>query len=170
MQPVVVAPYSEEWPLWFAEVRAELLLAFAPNHVSVEHIGSTSVPGLSAKPIIDVLLGANSLNAIEATIEVLERLGYEYISKYEAEFPMRRYFVMAAGKSPRVNLHAVVLGSQFWLEHLAFRNALRSSPSLVSQYEELKSKLAAKFAHDRPSYTEAKAPFIRAVIASVLPP
>ncbi|RQP21144.1 GrpB family protein [Piscinibacter terrae] len=170
MSAVVVAPYCAEWPLRFAEVKAELLPVFAPAAVAVEHIGSTAIPGLAAKPIIDVLLGTDSLATIENKINGLSQLGYEYIAKYEGEFPNRRYFVRAAAASlPRVNLHAVVLGSSFWQEHLAFRNALRSNASLVAQYEQLKLQLASRFAHDRPSYTAAKAPFIEAVLASAQP-
>ncbi len=123
MRTVVVANYSEEWPLHFAEVRAVLHGVLEPNRIAVEHIGSTSVPGLSAKPIIDVLLGADSLGTIENAIEGLARHDYEYVSKYEDEFPARRYFVKAASHSAlRVNLHAVVRDSQFWLEHIAFRD------------------------------------------------
>ena len=170
MDPVVVAPYSEEWPLHFAEVHSELLHAFTPSQIAVEHIGSTSVPGLSAKPVIDVLVGADSIHSIEQKIDVLERIGYKYVAKYEDAFPMRRYFVRAADGSSRVNLHAVVLGSPFWVEHIAFRDALRSNPSLVSQYQELKGQLAVTFKDDRTSYTEGKATFIQAVIASVLRP
>ena len=154
----------------FAEVHSELLRALSPSQIAVEHIGSTSVPGLSAKPIIDVLVGADSIHAIEQKIEVLEQVGYKYIAKYEDVFPIRRYFVRSAGSALRVNLHAVVLGSPFWVEHLAFRDALRSDPSLVSQYQELKERLAVTFKDDRPSYTEGKASFIQAVIASVLRP
>src|SRR3954464_1262922 len=120
MDPVVVAPYSEEWPLHFAEVHSDLLHAFSPSQLAVEHIGSTSVPGLSAKPVIDVLVGADSIHTIEQKIEVLERIGYKYVAKYEDAFPMRRYFVRAADSFSRVNLHAVVPGSPFWVEHLAF--------------------------------------------------
>ena len=166
MSAVIVAPYCPQWPLRFAEVRAELLAAFASSAIEVEHIGSTAIPGLAAKPIIDVLLGANELAIIESKISTLGDLGYEYISKYQGEFPNRRYFVRPAGSSPRVNVHAVALGSTFWQEHLTFRNVLRSDASLVAQYEQLKLRLATKFAHDRPSYTEAKAPFIQAVLAS----
>lgn len=168
MEALVIAPYSKDWPLQFAELHAQLQHAFTPDHAAVEHIGSTSVPGLSAKPIIDVLLGADSLDTIERKIAIFERLGFEYITEYEAAFPTRRYFVRPASSTLRVNLHAVAIGSQFWLEHLAFRNALRSDPLLVSQYQELKVQLAATFAHDRMAYTEAKAPFIRAVVAAAL--
>lgn len=164
--PAVLVPYAGEWPSRFAAVQAQLLAAFEPQRVVVEHIGSTAVPGLAAKPVIDVLMGTTSLQGIEERVEVLAGLGFEYVSKYEQALPMRRYFVRAAGDAPRVNLHAVVLGSAFWIEHLAFRDALRQDPSLVARYQQLKTSLATEFAHDPPSYTQAKAPFIQAVVAS----
>jgi GrpB-like predicted nucleotidyltransferase (UPF0157 family) len=162
----VLVPYSKEWPSRFNAVRAQLLRAFGPQRVVIEHIGSTAIPGLAAKPIVDVLLGAASLHVIEERIDLLTGLGFDHVSKYEHELPMRRYFVRPAGGQPRVNLHAVVLGSTFWIEHLAFRDALRQDPALVAQYLQLKADLADEFPQDRPSYTQAKAPFIRAVIAS----
>lgn len=164
---VVLVPYAEEWPSRFATVRAQLLRAFEPQRVDVEHIGSTAVQGLAAKPIIDVLLGAMSLRVIEERVEALAGLGFEYVPKHEQELPMRRYFVRPAGDAPRVNLHAVVRGSPFWLEHLAFRDALRRDPSLVARYQQLKASLATAFPHDRRAYTQAKAPFIESVVAAV---
>jgi GrpB-like predicted nucleotidyltransferase (UPF0157 family) len=168
MSSVTIVPYSNDWPLQFAPVRANLLAAFADVTIQVEHIGSTSVPGLAAKPIIDVLLGAGSLTDIESRTEALELIGYQYISKYEKELPMRRYFFKPeAHSSLRVNLHAVVLSSPFWHEHIAFRDALRSDRSLVAEYCSLKTELAARFPHDRPSYTAAKAPFIQSTLNSL---
>lgn len=164
---VVVAPYSEQWPAQFLALRLELAAVFAPAAVSIEHVGSTSVPGLIAKPIIDVLLGADSLARIEQAIPRLAALGYEYVPKYEAQLPMRRYFVKPASSSSlKVHLHSVVEGSDFWLDHISFRNALRTDPVLVSKYQELKVALAAKF-DDVHAYTDAKTPFIRAALSSV---
>jgi GrpB-like predicted nucleotidyltransferase (UPF0157 family) len=169
MAAVVLVRYSEDWPAQFEEARAELLATFAPVVVAIEHIGSTSVPSLAAKPVIDVLLGADSLATVERSFPRLKRCGYEYVFEYESELPMRRYFVRpASGSSLRVNLHAVVQGSQFWLEHLAFRDALRASPALMLEYQDLKYDLASRFANDRSAYTAAKAPFIGAVVASLM--
>lgn len=167
MPTVVVSPYSSEWPAAFALVREELLIAFAPNAVEIEHVGSTSVPGLVAKPVVDVLLGTTSLQEVESKIPVLAALGYEYIPKYERELPCRRYFVKPSLASLRVHLHAVERGSRFWSEHLAFRDALRLDASLRSRYQALKLRFATEFADDKASYQHAKAPFIQSVLSAV---
>jgi GrpB-like predicted nucleotidyltransferase (UPF0157 family) len=163
----VVSPYSAEWPDIFRGIQEELLGVFSPLVVAIEHIGSTSVPGLAAKPVIDVLLGAQSLRDIESRIGPLGERGYAYVSKYERELPMRRYFVKPPGASLRVHLHGVEIGSLIWREHLAFRDALRNDADLRAQYQTLKFRLAEEFADDKSAYTDAKGPFIRAVLAAV---
>ncbi len=106
MAAVVIQPYSSDWPGHFLVAREQLLAAFAPLTVTIEHIGSTSVPGLAAKPVLDLLLGAASLAQIESRIGALARLGYDYVSRYERELPERRYFVKAADAGLRQHLHA----------------------------------------------------------------
>lgn len=167
MPAIVLIPYSPDWPAQFHAIREELLTVFAPTAVTIEHIGSTSVPGLSAKPVIDVLLGARSLADIELKIKPLSEIGYSYVPKYEVEIPTRRYFVKASATSLRVHLHVVELGSRIWQEHLAFRDRLRADASLRSQYQALKLRLAEEFADDKSAYTAAKGPFIQSVLASV---
>lgn len=170
MSSVSIIAYSNEWPVCFSRTREELISVFANASVQVEHIGSTAVPGLAAKPVIDVLLGADTLGAIESRIKDLERLGYRYIPKYEQALPTRRYFTKAAGPdSLRVHLHAVVRGSRIWREQIAFRDALRSDASLRAEYQSLKQALAETFAQDKASYTAAKEPFVRSVLSSLQP-
>ena len=136
----------------------------------VEHIGSTSVPGLAAKPVIDVLLGASSLADVEAKIKPLSEKGYSYISKYERKLPMRRYFVKKPlSASLPIHLHAVELGCSLWQEHLAFRDTLRADPAVLSQYEALKLRLAQEFSDDKSAYTAAKEPFIQSILSIALP-
>lgn len=168
MSGVVVSPYSAEWARCFAGVADELYSVFAPLPVAVEHIGSTSVPGLAAKPVIDVLLGAGSLGDIESRIPALGERGYSYVPKYEHELPQRRYFVKSSTTPFRIHLHAVERGTRLWQEHLAFRDALRADASLCAQYQSLKLRLAEEFAADKSAYTSAKGPFIRAVLADVV--
>jgi GrpB-like predicted nucleotidyltransferase (UPF0157 family) len=165
MPAVILTPYSPDWPTQFHAIREELLSAFAPTMVTIEHIGSTSVPGLAAKPVIDVLLGARSLEDIESKIKSLSEIGYSYVPKYEIEVPTRRYFVRSSATSLRVHLHAVELGSRIWQEHLAFRDRLRADANLRAEYQSLKVRLAEEFADDKSAYTCAKNPFIQTVLA-----
>lgn len=168
MALVVVSPYSNEWPTLFHNLKEELIRLFASTSITVEHIGSTSVAGLSAKPVIDVLVGAASLADIESKINVLSEHGYEYVSKYEKEIPERRYFVKSPANSLRVHIHAVQLGSRLWREHLAFRDALRNDLSLRAQYQSLKLQLAEQFVNNKSAYSAAKNPFVESVLAAVL--
>jgi GrpB-like predicted nucleotidyltransferase (UPF0157 family) len=161
----VLTPYSAEWPKVFAHEHELIVRAFAPIGVRVEHSGSTAVPQLAAKPVIDILLGAPSLAAIELRIDELRAIGYDYISRYEQQLPLRRYFVKSSASSNRVHLHAVQTGSRFWQEQLAFRDILRSDPQLRASYERLKLDLAADPALDKAAYTEAKGPFIQSALA-----
>jgi GrpB-like predicted nucleotidyltransferase (UPF0157 family) len=166
---LILSPYQEAWPLAFKAAFQELSSVFVDANTQIEHIGSTSVLDLSAKPVIDILLGAASLLDIEAKITALERQGYQYVPKYETEIPQRRYFVKAAqtkeSTSPfRLHVHGVVIGSELWQEYLFFRDQLRANPTLREEYQTLKLRLANEFAHDKSAYTEAKAPFIRKVL------
>lgn len=165
MSIVSVVPYCPEWPNEYRAIRDELAEVFAPNVVAIEHIGSTSVPGLAAKPVIDVLLGAPSLADIEVKITALGERGFVYVPKHEREIPLRRYFVKSPAASLRVHLHGVEAGKRLWTEHMTFRDALRNDAALRSQYQALKLRLAEEFLNDKAGYTEAKAPFIQSVIA-----
>ncbi|GAB3252978.1 GNAT family N-acetyltransferase [Chitinimonas naiadis] len=161
---VILQDYQPDWPERFAAYRSQLAGIFAGAEVAIEHIGSTSVPGLAAKPIIDILLGSDGLAVYESRIPGLAKAGFEYVDKYEDQLPERRYFVLRKGSEPLCHVHAVVLGSAFWREHLAFRDALRSRPTVQQAYLDLKRDLAQMHAHDRQAYAAAKSPFIRSVI------
>lgn len=165
MSSIVLSPYSQEWPKTFARERDLLVRSFDPIVVTVEHIGSTAVPGLTAKPVIDILLGAASLAAIESRIDQLGMVGYEYITRYERELPLRRYFVKSSTVSNRVHLHAVEQGTRIWMDHLTFRDMLRSDSRLCASYEALKKELAGNHAGDKAAYTAAKGPFIQSALA-----
>jgi GrpB-like predicted nucleotidyltransferase (UPF0157 family) len=161
---VEIADYSDQWPLMF-ESEAELIRqAFAPEVVRVEHIGSTAVPGMGAKPVVDILLGATSLDSIESRISALASCGYRYIAEYEDQIPQRRYFVKPAEGDEKFHLHAVERTSQFWRDHLAFRDVLRTDRRIFDAYLSLKRILAESLKMDRDAYTRAKAPFIESVV------
>ena len=167
-ESVMVVAYDPGWPLRFERERAELSAVFAGAEATIEHIGSTAVPGLGAKPIIDIMLGVPRLIDVEGRIAALETLGYEYVQKYENQLPDRRYF-----RKPRLgpracHLHCVVRGSAFWVRHLAFRDYLRAHPDAAAAYYELKRELAVRCGKEE--YTDAKSPFIEGILASALGP
>lgn len=162
--PIVISEYSADWPRMFAEEAGGLRAAFAPDTVEIEHVGSTAVPGMGAKPVVDILLGAQSLAVIEGRIGALEARGYRYVPEFEALLPQRRYFAKPKDGPAQFQLHAVERGSAFWDEQAGFRDVLRSDPAIFQRYLALKRRLAESFRTDIGGYTEAKAPFIRQVL------
>lgn len=164
--PVTVVPYDSIWPLRFHQERAALEAAFRGSEVTIEHIGSTAVPGLGAKPVIDLMAGFTRLTDAEDRITALEIQGYEYVPDYEAELPDRRYFRKPRLRPRAFHLHCVVKGSDSWVRHLAFRDHLRAHPGAAAAYYELKRGLAERC--DKEGYAAAKSPFIEEVLASAL--
>ena len=162
---VELTPYSPMWPAVFEIEKQRLYGIFGPDAVLIEHVGSTAVPGLGAKPVIDVMLGAPALAIVERRIPELVESGYRYVPEFERAIPQRRYFVKLQGHPGTFHLHAVVIDSPFWKEQLAFRDALRADAALAGRYWQLKRRLAARFPSDRAAYTDGKSDFIRAVVA-----
>jgi GrpB-like predicted nucleotidyltransferase (UPF0157 family) len=163
---VTVVPYDPDWPRRFDEERRALAAVFAGSEAVIEHVGSTAVPGLGAKPVIDIMVGVPVLVEVEGRIPALEAAGYEYVREYEKQLPDRRYF-----RKPRLgprafHVHCVVTGSDFWIRPLAFRDHLRAHPESAAAYYNLKRELAMRVS--REEYTEAKSPFIEGVLASAM--
>lgn len=166
-EPIELSEPSPLWPAIFLLERDALSALFPGVDVAIEHIGSTAVPDLVAKPVIDILLGAPDLATIEAAIPALEALGYEYVPALERAIPERRYFRKEGRPPGAFHLHAVAFGGPFWRRHLAFRDALRADPLLASRYGALKRKLAARHRLDRAAYTDGKSGFIKEVLERV---
>ncbi len=164
---IVIVDYDSLWPEMFEVARRRIAGEIGPWVAQVEHIGSTSVPGLAAKPIIDIMVGLLKLGDAAHCIGPLEALGYEYVPEFEREMPERRYFRMVDSDGRWVHhVHMVEIGGEFWERDLLFRDYLRSHPKMASEYARLKRELAARFVtNDGERYTEAKTPFIRGVEA-----
>lgn len=162
--PIVIADYDPRWPAMYAEESARILEAAGEYLLGIEHVGSTSVPGLAAKPIVDIMPGLRALSDAPGIIAAMEGIGYQYIPDYEDELPERRFFVRPPGPANRhrrlFHLHAVETTTAFWRRHLAFRDHLRAHPDAAAEYAELKRRLAAGYGSDREGYTEAKTGFI----------
>jgi len=165
-QPVRIADYDARWASTFEEARAEIVSRCGALVVAVEHVGSTSVPGLAAKPIIDIMAAVERLDDAQALIEPLAALGFEYVPKNET--PDRRFFRRGLRGAGTHHLHVVEHGSCEWRRHLLFRDHLRAHPERAADYERLKRELAAAHGPDRGAYTDAKTPFIESVIERAL--
>ncbi len=159
-----IVAYDPDWPARFETERKRVLALFAPGGAVLEHVGSTAVPGLAAKPIVDMMLGVERLAEVEARIPALEALGYEYVAQHEVRFPERRFLARPRSGPRTHHLHAVERGSGFWRRHLGFRDLLRADPRTARAYEDLKRGLARQHAEDREAYTEAKTDFIEAAL------
>ena len=148
----IVVPYDPAWPTQFETERARLEQALAPwLEQGVHHIGSTSVPGLAAKPIIDMIAGVRDLDEARAALEPLAALGY----RYREHRPEAHLF-----SKPTHGVHLTEPGSDIWVERLAFRDALRADRELAAEYEEWKLRHAGTRA-----YTADKRPFVARVLA-----
>ncbi len=162
--PVVIVPYDPKWPDQFVLERDRIKAAVGQYLRAIEHIGSTAVPGLPAKPIIDILGGAFSLGDAPLFIPALEKSGYHYIPEYEAQLPERRYLTRSENGHVVVHLHIVETTTLFWRNHITFRDRLISDDQLRDDYGRLKIELAGNFNDDRVGYTDAKSDFIQGVL------
>jgi GrpB-like predicted nucleotidyltransferase (UPF0157 family) len=154
-----------EWtPRWaeLFEVEAERLSeALGDLAIAIEHYGSTSVPGLVAKPLLDILVGGPDATDPLPYIAALTPLGYDYAP--HAGVP--EHLVFGRGTARTHLLHAVRYGGKAWRRGLAFRDALRADPKLREEYAALKRGLAERHAADRSRYTDAKSAFVDRVLA-----
>ena len=162
---VRLVAHDPAWAARFAEERARLRDALGALPAEIAHVGSTAVPGLVAKPILDLLVGRPAGN-VAPYVDALVRAGY--VHRGEAGLPGRHYF--RRGDPRTHHLHLVEIDGPYWRDHLAFRDRLRADPALAAAYGALKTRLAARHADDRAAYTEAKAPFITAVLRGALLP
>jgi GrpB-like predicted nucleotidyltransferase (UPF0157 family) len=157
---VRVDPYSTEWQRLFAEERRRLLAAVGAYVVDIQHVGSTSVPGLAAKPIIDIGIAVKNFEDASVCVGPIELLGYAY--KGENGIPRRRYF--ERGSPGSYHLHLNELGSRAWENQILFRDYLIRHPEASQEYATIKIALARKFPLDRDGYLAAKAPFIERIM------
>jgi GrpB-like predicted nucleotidyltransferase (UPF0157 family) len=146
------------------EQEKEVLLSTLGECIgAIEHIGSTSVIGLVAKPIIDIMIGLRDFSAANDLVLKLEKLGYEYITKYESILPYRRHLIKRHNGTNTHHIHMVEINSEFWERHLLFRNFLRQNPDAAREYASLKKRLAKLEWGNADEYSDAKTPFIRGI-------
>lgn len=159
---VKVVPYQKSWTKEFEKEKARILEVCGDKVVAIEHIGSTSVPGLAAKPIIDIAVGIERLKDAKKLLPCLKKLDYHFYK----EFQRQRLFVAKGPDEKRTHyLHVMRFNGAKWMTDQLFRNYLRTHPKAVEQYAKLKQKLAVAHTDDRQAYADEKNSFIKSIIA-----
>jgi len=181
---IIIEEYTPKWVDDFVTEKNKLEQALEGIGATIEHIGSTSVPGLGAKPIIDILIGLRVEDDLDKVIVPMQQSGYTYFKKYEPMMPYRRLFIkleplpdkmppaivdigeeLVTGKDFRamVNIHVLVKGTLHWDRHIAFRDFLRAHPDTRDAYDALKKELSLREFKDTLEYNEAKDAFVKEV-------
>lgn len=155
---VEVKPYDEKWPAMFEEEKGLLLEELGDIIVCIHHIGSTAIYGIAAKPIIDILIEAVSLEELDNAHSKFEAINYEALGEFG--IPRRRYYRKGM-KNRTHQIHAFKENDEHVLRHTAFRDYINSHPNILREYEELKVKLAAVCNNDIEIYCAGKEEFIK---------
>ena len=159
---VVIVDYDPEWPLLFAAERERLREALGEGAERIDHVGSTSVPGLAAKPIVDIQISVASFEPPETYDEPLKRLGYEPGD----HLPDHRYYVKRRDGKRLFHAHVCESGKDWESDHLLFREFLKANPRVAEKYAEMKREKAIRFPDSRERYTDAKAPHIEGIMSA----
>jgi GrpB-like predicted nucleotidyltransferase (UPF0157 family) len=169
---IKIVPYDSNWPMRFAAEAARIHEVMSSLAQRIEHVGSTSVPGLSAKPVIDIQVSVASLGALGPYAAPLAQLGYRHVPFGPPVDLVYPFFQKPAAWPSTHHIHLCIVGSEHERRHLAFRDYLRSHPAVAAEYAEIKQRLAA--AHDdatlesRERYSLSKTPFIISVLEQAL--
>jgi len=159
--PIEVVDYEPEWPSKFESEASRLREGLGDLALRIDHVGSTSVPGLAAKPIVDIQVSVPDISDLDSYRVPLEKLGYEYA--YDPDFVEYPFFGWPARTQPRTfNLHVCEAGTEWEQRHLRFRDLLRSDPTACAEYAALKRELALKHGNDVEAYVNDKDAFIKA--------
>lgn len=176
-----VAPYSPAWPQQFEKQAAIIRRAIGDLQPRIDHIGSTSVPNLAAKPIIDILVGVTEDAHLPMVVKPMQDAGYTYFKIYEPDMPYRRFFaklrpltdlmppaiveeaadIDRAKFENQVHIHIIPQASEHWLRHIAFRDYLRTHADAREAYGELKKDISQREFKDMLEYNEAKDSFVK---------
>jgi GrpB-like predicted nucleotidyltransferase (UPF0157 family) len=159
-EPVELAPYDAKWAAEFEQEAARLRSALALRTDAIAHVGSTAVPGLTSKPIVDILLGTDRFPPPKTQCNAIENLGYENLG--EAGVPGRIYFRIRAGK--RYNLHVTLLAGEIWNANIILRDFLRECPEAAQSYAAYKREAMTKHPHSLLAYSKHKEPIIQKLL------
>ena len=159
---VRLSDYTQLWADLYREEEGRIKAAVGHLIIDLQHIGSTAIPGIKAKPILDMMAGVAQLEEAILCKAPLEAIGYDYI----AQAGIANDYVFGKGVARTHYLHVVEYGGAKWTNHLCFRDRLRNDPALAQAYERLKEELSRRFGDSRAKYHDAKSKFIKEVVAA----
>ena len=159
---VKVVPYRPKWAECFRKEKELLLKIMREKVLDIRHIGSTSIVGMPAKPILDILVGLQTLAVVEPLVEDLNRIGYQ--DRGNGDAPGRRYFVKGREEKRTHHLNFCERNGSFWRTHVLFRDYLEQHHDAAKEYAALKRALADRFPNDRKAYTAGKEEFVRSIL------
>jgi GrpB-like predicted nucleotidyltransferase (UPF0157 family) len=157
---VRLVEYDSRWPVLFDDEQQRIRHYSGALALRLEHVGGTSIPGMSAKPVLDIAAGRPPGASIQGYVAALERAGYEH--RGERGLPGRQFF--RRGEPRAYHLHLVEEGGSLWREYLAFRDYLRAHADVARQFAAVKRVLAGRFPEDREAYMNAKSPYIQEIL------
>jgi len=164
---IIVLDYSPQWAVQFEMLKNIYTTALHNLNIDIQHVGSTSVPGLAAKPIIDIDIIIENDSILKTVISRLKSLGYQH--RGDLGIPQREAFKHNSGVHnneilPTHNLYVCIKGCDSLNNHLTFRDYLKQHPNKIAEYSALKKKLAATYPNDIDAYVENKTPFITGIL------
>ena len=167
VQEVELVEHDSEWSLAFDAEKERIEVLLPQTFLGIEHIGSTAIDGMPAKPVIDMLAGVESMERARALAEPLRQAGYSTSAEFNASLDDRQWFMRWRDGRRTHHLHVVEHGGAAWRDRLDFRDALRLDPWMAERYASLKRELAKQHRSDRKAYTDAKFAFVRDALVDV---
>ena len=162
-KPIVeIHVYDTNWTDQFEREKQRIEGTLGHQALAIEHIGSTSVTGMPAKPIIDIMAGVSDLENALSFVKPLREIDYEYVQN--SSFKDRFFFRKGLWRQGTCHLHICEYDGNEWRDKLLFRNYLRTNPEAAAEYASLKQQLAAKYIYERSTYTKEKEPFIKRIL------
>lgn len=164
VEQISILPFQRDWAMQYREESSRLWTILGDRMLGIEHFGSTAVPGLCAKPVIDILVGVRSISEADSLLESLCRNQYVTSPEFNETLADRRWLMRHAGGKRTHHLHLVVHNGEQWQRRLRFRDLLRDNQALAERYGKLKQQLETRYRADREAYTAAKSDFVSEVL------
>lgn len=166
-RPIEIVNYNSHWIYLFENEKLIIKDALENYVISIEHIGSTAIPDLAAKPVIDIALGINNFEESKKLIPIIEKLGYNYEPEFEKALPNRRFFWKGTKENHTFHIHMAEVDSELWEKPIIFRDYLRKNPNEARRYGLLKKSLASRCGNDIECYINGKTEFIENILRKI---